>query len=141
MAAGLRILVANEPRAHREAHGGVLREHFPLAEISIVDPLELGSDLEPFAPDLVICSDLTEPVRQHAFAWILLYPDLADLAVTSIAGQQSVVQGVSIEYLLEAVRETERQRAQSEQAPLRAVAEPPARYTVDASTCWGVSDR
>jgi hypothetical protein len=74
----------------------------------------------------VICSDLSDAVR-GAFAWMLLYPDLADVAVTSIAGRQSVVQHVSIEDLLEAVRETERQAGLAE-APLRAVAEPVGEY-------------
>ena len=128
MADGLRILVANEPRAHREAHGGVLREQFPRAEVVIIDPAELEGSLAELAPHLVICSDLSEAVR-GVFAWMLLYPDLADVAVTSIAGRQSVVQHVSIEHLLEAVRETERQAGLAE-APLRAVAEPAGRYDV-----------
>ena len=128
LAEGLRILVANEPRAHREAHGGVLRESFPGAEVVIIDPAELDGSLEQLAPDLVICSELSGPIQQ-SFAWMLLYPDLADLAVTSIGGRQSVVQRVSIDHLLEMVRETARQRSA---VSLRMVAEPVSPYEAGA---------
>jgi hypothetical protein len=128
MAEGLRILVANEPRMHREAHAGVLREQFPAAEVVIVDPAELDGSLAELAPHLVICSELSDAVR-GVFAWMLLYPDLADVVVTSIAGRQSVEQHVSIEHLLEAVRETERQAGLAE-GTLRAVAEPVSSYDV-----------
>ncbi len=128
MGVELRILVANEPRTHREAHGGLLQASFPEIEVLIVDPAELEAALAHHTRQLVICSTLSIPIQEHAFAWVLLYPDLADLAVTSIGGQQSVVQRVAIEHVLEAVHETLRQLALSTPAAPVMAAEEPGMY-------------
>jgi hypothetical protein len=128
MGTGLRILVANEPRAHREAHGGLLRARFPEIEVLIIHPNELEAELAHQAQQLVICSTLSAQVQERASAWVLLYPDLADLAVTSIGGQQSVVQQVSIEHLLHAVHETVRLLGPSGPATTRMAAEEAAVY-------------
>ncbi len=85
------ILIANEPRAYREAIAGavgVLRPHLRTVEL---EPNDLEAALRRGRPCLVICSDLTPTVQAHAPSWILLYPDGGGYAVTSVGGRERVL--------------------------------------------------
>lgn len=124
MTESLRILIANEPRAYRDAHGGMLRELLPGAEIQITEAGQIEQCFETFAPHLIICSTLTETIRLRAFAWVLLYPDDADLAVVCIDNQQSVVHGISINDLITVVERTARSLGIGDDARPRLAAEP-----------------
>ena len=104
----VRILIANEPRAYREAITAALRALRPHAEVILVEPDRLDGAVLRLAPDLVVCSRLTEAVRACPLAWVLLYPNGKSQAVISFAGQLTTVAGIDFEGLLALVDRTER---------------------------------
>jgi hypothetical protein len=123
MAELLRVLIVNEPRAYRDVQGGMLRELYPWAEIHITEPWQIPAEFNSFRPHLVICSELTDPIKDRAFAWVLLYPDDANLAVACVDNRQWVIQRVSMEELVGVVEETARALGPGHGATLRLVAE------------------
>ena len=132
---GLRILVANEPRAYHEAHAFALREFRPESEVIAVDPVGLDTEFDGHALRLVICSALTDAIQARAFTWILLYPDEANLAVTCVAGHWRVIHGVSFDDLLAVVDETARRVAlASPVAPLGGIESSPITDVDDAAS-------
>ena len=129
MSAGIRILVGNEPLSYREVHAETFRLHRPGAEVELVAPDELDAGVVRLAPHLVVCSTLSEVVQTRPLAWILLYPDGANLAVVSIAGVQRVIPKVTFEDLLVTIDETARRVAAGATAavwPLPAEGDPTA---------------
>jgi len=54
-------------------------------------------------PRLVICSKSGDTVRQHAPAWIVLYPDGANRAILTIAGREQVLLNPQLTDLLVAI--------------------------------------
>jgi hypothetical protein len=111
MTTGLRILVGNDPRSYRETHAETFRLLRPQAEVVRVEPGELDAAVVRLAPHLVVCSALSEVVQTRPLAWILLYPDGANLAVVSIAGVQRTIPKVAFDDLLDAIDETARRVA------------------------------
>lgn len=95
-----RVLFANDPRSYREVLAGTTRELRPEIEVRVTAPETLDGELEALAPDLVICSRLTEAVRERVPAWIELYPDGKSLAVVSVEGQRSTFEGLDLPALL-----------------------------------------
>src|SRR5215208_974242 len=85
----IRIMVANEPRAYREAIGSTLWELRPQTQVTIAAPEELDGEVLRLHPHVVVCSELTEAVREHAMTWIVLYPNGKPLVVVSIAGEET----------------------------------------------------
>jgi len=128
MAESLRVLMANEPRSYRDVHGAMLRQLFPGATFQVVESDQVPAEFAAFAPHLVICSTLTKTIKDQAFAWILLYPDDANLAVVCVDNQQSLIQAVTIEDLATVVeRVADCLGFEAGPARLRA-AEEPAHY-------------
>jgi hypothetical protein len=123
MAESLRVLVANEPRAYRDVQGGMLRELCPLAEVHITEPWQIPAEFDSFRPHLVMCSELTDTIKDRAFAWVLLYPDDANLAVACVDDRQWVIQRVSMEDLVGVVEEAARALGIGRESGLRLVAE------------------
>jgi SAM-dependent methyltransferase len=80
------ILLANEPRSYREVIAGTLRQLRPQWPIADVEPAVLPAHLGRCARPFVIASRLSEPVRQRACGWVLLYPDFEDRATIGVAG-------------------------------------------------------
>lgn len=124
MTDSLRILIANEPRAYREALGGMLRQVLFDAEVRMTGADRVEEAFQTFSPHLVICSTRMEQVLARAHAWILLYPDDADLAVVYLEAQQSIIPRVSVDDLLAVVQRIASQRAEISSASLRMAAEP-----------------
>ena len=112
MAEKLRILLANEPVAYREALAEFLREVRPHLEVLLVEPeaLELGA-VGPEG-DLVVCSRPTRSVLDRAFAWVELYPNGGPLGTVSIAGSRSEVADMDLRGLLGIVDGAERRLQQ-----------------------------
>src|SRR3954452_1899963 len=77
----IRIMVANEPRAYREAIGSALWELRPQTQVTIATPEELDGEVLRLHPHVVVCSELTDAVREHAMTWIVLYPNGKPLVV------------------------------------------------------------
>ncbi len=85
------LLIANEPRAYREAIAGAVGVLRPHLRTIVLEPGDLEAALRRGRPRLVICSNLTSTVQAHAPSWILLYPDGGRHAVTSISGQEGIL--------------------------------------------------
>jgi hypothetical protein len=104
----MRILIANEPRAYREAFAATLRALRPRTEVFIAEPEDLDAAVLWHAPHLTVCSALTEIVQTRLLAWALLYPDGTSSAVLSLAGRQTTVMGLDLGDLLDLLDRAER---------------------------------
>jgi len=96
----VRILLANEPRSYREAIAGAIRNLKPLVEVDEVEPEALDSEVERYAPHLVICSRLTPLVESEALAWVELYPGHGALSSVGLRGERSTVARMELAELL-----------------------------------------
>jgi hypothetical protein len=101
------MLVANEPRAYREALAAALQELQPHIEVICIEPADLDRNVCQYSPRLVLCSRLTEAVETCCDAWILLYPDRANRAVISVAGRRTVVTNIEFSHVLSVIDEVE----------------------------------
>ena len=90
------VLVANEPRAYRETIALALRELRPEAEVLAVEPETLDAEVVRRRPDLAVCSRLSEVVETRVPAWVLLYPEGANLAVVSVRGERATSGGLGL---------------------------------------------
>jgi hypothetical protein len=77
----MRALIANEPRVYREIISDALTRLRPLVEVfCCVEAENLDREVARFRPHLVICSRLTESVRERCPCWVVLYPEGEDRA-------------------------------------------------------------
>lgn len=97
------ILVANEPAMYRGVLASELSHLRPSHPVVLVEPAELDSAVARIHPRLVICSQMTETVRQHAPASIVLYPEGDNRAILEVDGQLQVVPNPALTDLLVAV--------------------------------------
>ncbi len=95
-----RFLVGNAPRAYREALGFALRARRPDIDVVIVDPKAVDAAVVSLYPVFVVCSALTEVIETRVPAWVLLYPDGARLAVSSVAGERTQTSNLDFDALL-----------------------------------------
>ena len=102
----LRVVVANEPRAYREAIATVFQALRPLVVVIDVEPVHLDQEVLDRTPQLVICSWLTETVRARSLSWVVLYPDGNSRAVINVAGEQTTVTDIEFDRLLSVVDQT-----------------------------------
>jgi hypothetical protein len=101
------ILLANEPRCYREVIAAALRRQRPHWAITDVEPEELPAHLGRCAREFVIASRLSEPERQRACGWLLLYPDFEDRATIGVAGHETTVEGLDLDALLAVLERAE----------------------------------
>jgi hypothetical protein len=88
----VRVLVALELRTYREAIASALGYSRPRAAISISDPEDLDSEMKRVEPDVVLCSQSTQPVRDGALCWVKMLIVGEELrAIVSIKGQASTI--------------------------------------------------
>ncbi|HEY7032520.1 MAG TPA: hypothetical protein VH482_14360 [Thermomicrobiales bacterium] len=103
---GIRVLVANEPRAYRDTLASLVRAHRPTVDVIVAEPTGIDDALVAHDPHLVFCSRVTELLLTKAPAWIVLYPNGAGLVVASIAGHQHTATDLDTTHLLALVDET-----------------------------------
>lgn len=96
----VRVMVGHEPRFYREALAAALGWLRPEAEVILVEPADIDAEVERRRPHLVVCSELSPVVRGQVLAWVVLYPDAANLAIVSVAGQERSVPAVEVDDLL-----------------------------------------
>ena len=101
------IVVANEPRAYREAFAAVLQALRPHLEVICIEPGDLDGTVAHGRPHLVLCSQLTEAVQMCCDSWILLYPNRKNRALISVAGRWTVVTNIAFPDLLSVIDELE----------------------------------
>jgi len=94
------VLIANEPRAYREALAQALRQLRPVAGVCVVTPDELDAFVLQSPPRLVIYSAPSVVVQTHVTAWVLLYPDGAPLVLYSMAGTQTAAADLDLSTLV-----------------------------------------
>ena len=99
------ILLANDPRAYREALTEAIRALRPAIDVHLGDPETLDVVTAMLRPALVICSEVTETVRALAPAWALLYPDGAPIVETHIHGRDATQADMELAELLALVDE------------------------------------
>jgi hypothetical protein len=99
----MRLLIANAPRSYREAMAGAIRQLRPGAEVSTVDPTELDSSIQHFAPDMVICSEATDEVKRRVPVWVELYPGHGTLSIASVRGKRTEYDEIQLPDLLSIV--------------------------------------
>jgi hypothetical protein len=97
------ILVANEPLVYRDVLGSQLPRLRPGLTVLLVDPADLDDAVAQLRPRLVICSEVTESIRQFATAALVLDPDCPDRAVLTVGGQHQVLLNPQLTDLLAAV--------------------------------------
>ena len=97
------ILVANEPAMYRGVLASELSLLRPTLPVALVEPADLDSAVARIHPRLVICSEVTEIVRRHAIASIVLYPNGTNRAILDVDGQQQVLPNPDFTALLVAV--------------------------------------
>jgi hypothetical protein len=99
---GLRIIIANEPRAYRDALAGVLELKRPLDTVASVDPDEIEQVLRRWRGALVVCSEVSPVVDELAGAWVRLGED-GEVAVSSAAEVEAMAHRVGLDAVLDAV--------------------------------------
>jgi hypothetical protein len=99
--APFRLLLANAPRAYREALATAVRALRPDVDVCLGDPAHLDADVRASRPDLVICSELCPAIEADARAWAVLYPGGARLSVASLDGAPLTTADFDLELLLE----------------------------------------
>ncbi len=102
------ILLANEPRAYRESIAAVFRQLRPNAEVITAEPEDLEARILELAPDMVICSQATDVVRERVLVWVELYPDYGSRSVVSIQGSRTTIEEIQLSDLLSIVDRAER---------------------------------
>jgi hypothetical protein len=103
MTAHPQILVANEPLVYRDVLGSQLPRLRPGLTVLLVDPAELDEAVAQLRPRLVICSEVTDRIRQFATASLVLAPQSPDRAVLTVDGQHQVLLNPRLADLLAAV--------------------------------------
>jgi hypothetical protein len=97
------VIVTHELCAYREAIVGTLRALRPDVAVWSVEVGELDQALRDHAPQLVVCSRLTDLVRATAPSWMLLYPDGTDRAEINIGGNHELLPQIGLDQLLNVV--------------------------------------
>ncbi len=97
----MRLLVANEPQAYRQAIAGTVGKLRPDVEVLVASPSDdLDNSVVCLVPDMVICSQLTPAIESSRHAWVLLYPDGETRTVISIGGQRTTSADMEFDELL-----------------------------------------
>ena len=110
MSAHPQILVANDPPLYRDLLGSQLPRLCPGLTVLLVDPTDLDDALARLRPQLVLCSELTDAVRQFATTALVLDPDGTHCAVLTVEGQQQMMLNPRLTDLLAAVDAAVRDR-------------------------------
>lgn len=101
----LTVLVANEPRAYRDALAGALAALRPDLRVESLAPDALDLALDRPRPPVVVCSRLTPRVEALACAWIVLYPGQESVAIVRGPDGRHVVPDPDLADLLDAIQQ------------------------------------
>jgi hypothetical protein len=106
-AAGMRVLMAIEPRSYREVIGEAIRGLRPHLEVVIVGPDALEPEIARLDPELVIYSRPSIAATNGGSAWIEFRPYDQAAARIYVGGRQFELEEVELEDLLSVVDEAE----------------------------------
>lgn len=100
-----RILIANDLRSYREALSIALRELRPEVEVLESRMVYLDHEVRRLLPNVVICSEVTDLVRDRILHWIELYPNFEPQVTISSGGKQKVVDDIPLSEIVSVVDE------------------------------------
>jgi hypothetical protein len=103
----MHIIVANDPRAYREAITAAVSAAGPRFELISLEPHELDEAIVRLEPDFVICSRVSEVLETRCAAWLLLYPDGEHLVVINVGGNRTEMTDLDFDGLLHVVERVE----------------------------------
>jgi hypothetical protein len=103
---GARVLVACELKSYREAIASAFRVLRPGVEVFEVEEEDLDREVERLAPDLVVCSTLSERVEGHVPNWVELYPGCGSRSLVSQRGERSTFEEIELSDLLSIIDST-----------------------------------
>jgi hypothetical protein len=98
----LHIIVANEPRAYREALAGVLAARSPGDQVTVAEPSQIDVVLRRRRGALVICTEVPPGVSELAGAWVRLGADGGGV-VSNIADAQAMARRDGLDAVLDAI--------------------------------------
>ena len=96
----LRLVVANDPRAYREAIATAIQRLRADVEVMVVDPADLADQVEQWRPHMVISSVPVARVEDCPLCWVALYPAGKAQVVVTVAGQQTWARDLDLAELL-----------------------------------------
>lgn len=103
----MRVLITIAPLSYRQVLMLAFRRLCPRVEVIVVGPEELDTEVERFAPDLVVCDTVTQRVRAGVASWVeILFENDLDANVC-VGGVSSRLEGFGIEDLLAVSDEVE----------------------------------
>ena len=92
----MRILMANEPRSHREVFAGAIRVLRPHVEVITVKPDALEGEAPRLRPDAVVCSRITPALRTATGRWMEVCLEDRKLRVRTSDGGRSHDPGLDV---------------------------------------------
>ena len=99
--------MANEPRSYREVMAKAIRQMRPDVEVVTANPDALDASVRRWAPDLVVCSEVTAAVRRSVPVWVELYPGYGSRSVASVHGRREEYDEIQLSDLLDLVERAE----------------------------------
>lgn len=93
----LKVIVANELRSYRQVLARAITMARPEAEVTLVAPALLKSEVRRLDPDLVVCSCARPAVEAGTRAWVELYSDHGPVSVVCVDGLRSSVQNMQLD--------------------------------------------
>ena len=96
-----RILVANELTSYRQTLALVIRDLRPHVEVFETPSECLDEEVARIGPDLVICSRVTNTVKQRVANWVELYPNCKPYSTFYIGGRRIAKRDVQLSDLLD----------------------------------------
>jgi hypothetical protein len=99
------VVFSNQPLAYREVIASAVQSLRPWLDVIMRTPQELDAEIAELRPGLVVCNAVSDAIRAHARAWILLYPEGASSVTCCIAGHERQLPGVDLSGLLALVDE------------------------------------
>lgn len=104
----VRILVANDLLSYREALTIALRELRPEVEVFESRMVFLDHEVRRLLPNVVICSEVTDLLRDRILHWIELYPNGESRVTISSFGKQKTVEDIPLSEIVSLVDETDK---------------------------------
>lgn len=96
----VRVVVALEPRSHREALRDAIAQLRPQIEPVAVAPDDLKARPGHYASSVVLLNQPVPAVQNRVFAWVVILPAPGASALVSIAGQEWLVEKLELPGLL-----------------------------------------
>ena len=118
--AGIRILVANEPRSYRDVLALAFRGLRPRAEVIVGEAAELDAEVVRHRPHLVRCSSAEGPEGSTPVGWVVLNPGGSARAVVSIGQRRITIAEVDLADLISLIDQTVRLARPDERAGVHA---------------------